>query len=286
MTSDAQLLTILIRAGLSPTDADALLNRWETAGPASPGSYQPLDADLTAIAALGTTSIGRSLLAGADAAALRAILELSTTAVSIDSPPASPDAWDLEFDGALSTDPADDGLTWVNQGGSTTTRQYGGRAIYAPSSAATSLRILEKAIPSGSAWTVIGKFTVHGLGTGNIMGGLCLRNSSNSKIASFGMRQVPWVIRGLYWTNPTTYSADITGDIGFNLEATFYAKVVKNSATSYDLMLSNDGVFWRTLAAAQNIEATTGTLDKLGFHINPENNAVAGVTCHWLRKTA
>lgn len=37
-------------------------------------SYQPLDSDLTAIAALTTTSIGRSLLAGADAAALRAII--------------------------------------------------------------------------------------------------------------------------------------------------------------------------------------------------------------------
>jgi hypothetical protein len=35
---------------------------------------QPLDSDLTAIAALVTTSIGRSLLAGADQAALQAII--------------------------------------------------------------------------------------------------------------------------------------------------------------------------------------------------------------------
>lgn len=37
---------------------------------------QPLDADLTAIAALTTTSFGRSLLAAADAAALRALAEI------------------------------------------------------------------------------------------------------------------------------------------------------------------------------------------------------------------
>lgn len=37
------------------------------------GTFQPLDADLTAIAALATTATGRSLLAAADAAAIRAI---------------------------------------------------------------------------------------------------------------------------------------------------------------------------------------------------------------------
>jgi hypothetical protein len=44
--------------------------------------YQPLDSDLTAIAALTTTSVGRSLLAAADAAALRTILALGTAATS------------------------------------------------------------------------------------------------------------------------------------------------------------------------------------------------------------
>lgn len=40
---------------------------------------QPLDSDLTAIAALTTTSIGRSLLAGANAAAIRSILGIAPT---------------------------------------------------------------------------------------------------------------------------------------------------------------------------------------------------------------
>ena len=48
----------------STTQADAL--------------FQPKDSDLTAIAALTTTAFGRSLLAGADAAAIRALIEASS----------------------------------------------------------------------------------------------------------------------------------------------------------------------------------------------------------------
>lgn len=46
------------------------------------GTYQPLDADLTAIAALATTSFGRGLLTSADASALRTTAGLGTAATS------------------------------------------------------------------------------------------------------------------------------------------------------------------------------------------------------------
>lgn len=43
--------------------------------------YQPLDSDLSAIAALSTTSFGRALLALADAAALRTAADVGAQAV-------------------------------------------------------------------------------------------------------------------------------------------------------------------------------------------------------------
>lgn len=77
---DTDLTTI---AGLSPTNDDVLQRKsgaWANRTIAQlltdlglGALYQPLDSDLTAIAALSTTSTGRSLLAAADATAIRVI---------------------------------------------------------------------------------------------------------------------------------------------------------------------------------------------------------------------
>lgn len=66
------------------TAAVAAAASFETAGAAAAAqaASQPLDADLTALAALTTTSFGRSLLALADAAAARTTLGLGTAALS------------------------------------------------------------------------------------------------------------------------------------------------------------------------------------------------------------
>lgn len=203
---------------------------------------------------------------------------------SIDALPASPDAFDYEFGATSSSLPS--GWSWDNQGSSTYSEADGGGTIQAPSSGATSQRSIVKAIPSGTTWTVIGKFLMQGSPSGVINAGMLLRNSVNSKIAQFGYRGST-AMRALMFTNPTTFSTSISGDI--NVMGTMgihYLRVKKNSATSYDFAWSSNGSVWKDCALAYDVAALTGTLDQIGFTVGPENSDTAGITCYWMRKTA
>lgn len=71
----AQVKTRLNLSGTNSGDQD--LSSYATTAAVAAG-YQPLDSDLTAIAALTTTSFGRALLALADAAALRTAAAVGT----------------------------------------------------------------------------------------------------------------------------------------------------------------------------------------------------------------
>lgn len=88
--SAAEILAALLTvdgAG-SGLDADLLDGNssaaFATAGHNHDATYQPLDSDLTAIAALTTTTFGRALLALADAAALRTAADVGAEAVGGD----------------------------------------------------------------------------------------------------------------------------------------------------------------------------------------------------------
>ena len=73
----AQVKSRLDLSGTNSGDQD--LSSYATTAAVAAG-YQPLDSDLTAIAALSTTSFGRALLALADAAALRSAAAVGTMA--------------------------------------------------------------------------------------------------------------------------------------------------------------------------------------------------------------
>lgn len=75
-TANSSDATLLNRANHTGTQLSSTISDLNTVL----AGYQPVDSDLTALAALGTTSYGRSLLALADAAAGRTALELGTLA--------------------------------------------------------------------------------------------------------------------------------------------------------------------------------------------------------------
>lgn len=79
--SDARVLLGITSVGSNLiTAVDAAAMR-VILGVGASGDFQPLDADLTAIAALTTAAFGRSLLAAIDAAAVRTALALGTAAL-------------------------------------------------------------------------------------------------------------------------------------------------------------------------------------------------------------
>ena len=67
----AQIFIAESQYSLRTRDADGAEVAYLASAAPNPDLYQPLDSDLTAIAALSTTSFGRAVLAMADAAALR-----------------------------------------------------------------------------------------------------------------------------------------------------------------------------------------------------------------------
>lgn len=116
---------------------------------AAVASYQPLDSDLTAIAALTTTTFGRSLLALADASAARTTLGLGTAATANSS--------NFETAGAAAaaqaaSQPLDSDLTAI---AALTTTTFG-RSLLALADAAAARTAIGAGTGNGDALTTSG----------------------------------------------------------------------------------------------------------------------------------
>lgn len=203
-----------------------------------------------------------------------------------DNIPASPHADDYEFNETTSSLPT--GWSWLNQGSSTYVEALGAGLVTDPGHSGYQTRGLVRAVPAGASWTVTQKVSMNGgLGTPDFYAGVILRESSTSKLFSFYKYSVStadnfYVDR---WTNNTTYLSNVTnGAYHGRRESTIYLRIKKNSATSWDFLISPDGIGYSTVVAAHNV-STHMTPDQIGFAINTVTTIPGGVACHWYRVT-
>jgi hypothetical protein len=198
------------------------------------------------------------------------------------------DAWDENFSrtGAPTTIPAS--MAWVNQGSATFVERDGIGWLTGTAQNTQNHHIIEKTVPAGATWTIVGKFTIFTRPLNYWQMGISLRDSGSGRVQTWDVED-----RGLClfsWNSPTSYNTE-SSHAGRLYTTQFYLRVKKNSATSYELTYSENGQNWLTVFAAHNPTFLTGGVTHIGFHNGVDTGwAAAGLNpvigCHYLRKVA
>jgi hypothetical protein len=205
-----------------------------------------------------------------------------------DQPPASPSAYDDEFDdGTISS-----AWAWRNQGSCTIAEASGRQQLYAPSAAGNSLHIREIAAPSGDFTATLKLGGGGNIAAGVLRYGLCVINNTNGKIVMGshvfgGASQLGRLQR---WTNPTTFSTDLVlATYGTDIAIpTWYARI-RIAGTTISYHVSYDGISffqYGTEAIASFIGTVRADVDRVGFFLANEGSGQdAYLNAHWLRVT-
>lgn len=211
-------------------------------------------------------------------------------ALSPDNVPASSHADDYEFNNTSSSLPS--GWSWFNQGTATYAEADGAGLITEPGKTTENWRGIVRAIPAGTSWTATAKLSCSGrFQTDTYDMALILRESSSGKIQELDRYSHSTITNGACyvnrWTNSTTYSASPAGatPVHGRFDSILYFRIKKNSATSYDFLVSPDGLGYHSILAANDVSAFM-TPDQIGFGLNSRNNVPSTVACHWYRVTA
>jgi hypothetical protein len=201
-----------------------------------------------------------------------------------DNVPASPHADDQEFNATTSSLPS--GWSWVNQGTSTYAEANGAGVIAGQIITGTyDWRGLVRNVPAGASWSATQK--VIGIGTGAAVTGytasVMLRQSSDGKMLVLS-RYRDGNVYLERWTSATAFSAVVTSPLiatsNGSVNVTYF-RIRKNSATSWDFLVSPDGCGWFTVSAAYDASVFL-TPDQIGFgHMN--QTTAGQVANHWYR---
>lgn len=202
---------------------------------------------------------------------------------SVDSPGdsgwASALSYDVEFDTDGSSLPA--GWSWVNQGSATWAQAFGAGVLTHPGNASDDVKAIVRALPTESTWTATAKI---GIGTPDTTGyvvGMCLRDSASGKLFVLGTRHTR-TFAGFHFASPTSFTS--TQFTTINIGDMFrYVRIRRNSATSWDLQGSPDGVAWLRAASAVNVTTTLGTPDQIGLVVYRIGATETVGSFHWFR---
>lgn len=193
----------------------------------------------------------------------------------------SASADDEEF--AADTSSLPSGYAWVNQGTATYDQKFGIGAI-AHAGGTNDAKLLVKTLPS-STWTATMKTRVStgSGGSPNALCGFVLRESATGKLVTTGPQYTAGLQIGTHrWASATSYSSQI----GAFLLATWpnYVRLRRNSATSWDVEISWDGVAWLQALAASNFSTSFTTApDQLGIYVANFSSNPARGSFDWLR---
>lgn len=182
------------------------------------------------------------------------------------------------------TKPVDGDFAWINQDSAAVTTTNGGivlsRAAY---SAVTTCNVRKKTAPS-TPYTITAWFLVNVAYGGVGYGGLCFRQSSDGKLALFGIG-TDSANRGYTasrkMTDPTTYSADysLQDQSGKAETGRLCCLRIADNGTNRICSVSADGVNFQAFHTIGRTDFLTA--DEVGFYINPYNRDTQMTLLSW-----
>jgi len=168
-------------------------------------------------------------------------------------------------------------FTWVNQGTSTISDQFGTMFLRAPAAAGEQNRILKRSAPS-APYSVIAAFQVFKIREGTETFGILLRESSTQKFSTFG-----WSLDSVgsirfssynYTDHDTFAGTTLYGrEDCLHVGEYFWVKVEDDNA-NLKFYVSYDGVEWLPLDSTGRTSFMAGGPDEVGFFVNNQGSTL------------
>jgi hypothetical protein len=209
-----------------------------------------------------------------------AIISASGSQWPPDIPPTEPSPFDYEFEATGDTLPS--GWQWLNQGTSTYREQYGAGYLTAPTGEGHNNRVMYRSISTDPSFEYRAKFRLVSVRNASFFQtGFFLTDGTRLAVAGYDNRGAKWIL----WNTPTSYNTE-SGGFPLMLGDTLYLSLRKNSATSWDIGYSTDGVVYSYYYTGVNFGAFL-TPTGLGFGFQNENSVgLQTVACEWFRKVS